>query len=98
MGIIVCYFEVDLSIDFFFSKDSFKPVLDSVPQYKAPYFSFRLNNDNIWMPTSHYHGTGELLVEKQVIVKSGDVFPIEQASMSRFHEGGHVDFHSHATG
>ena len=39
----------------------------------------------------HYRGTGPLLVEKQVIVRKGDAYPIEQSAVARFKEGGHIE-------
>jgi hypothetical protein len=57
------------------------------------------DKDNfVWIPTSHYKGSGQLLVDKHIIVKKGDAYPIEQAALARFKEGGHVEFHQHMTG
>ena len=45
----------------------------------------------IFMFKGHYRGTGPLLVEKQVIVRKGDAYPIEQSAVAKFKEGGHIE-------
>ena len=61
------------------------------------FYLYDLDNKEDWFPTGHFRGSGELLVEKQVIIHKNQEFPIEQAAMARFHEGGHVEAHHHRT-
>ena len=70
---------------------------DQTPSSKGQFFYYKADENRDWFPTGHYRGTGPLLVEKQVIVHKGDAFPIEQAAVARFREGGEVEGHHHKT-